>query len=179
MGGGPGSGVRGPATHPLRGCGGGSATGRGGWVVAFEREVSEECDTWYPSVRSSDLAQGETPSIVVHGHDHRQITLNILRHGEPGDSFSKLKLGAFDYFSRIATQHQSAKATALCRIESFETAIGVVLEPDATDQDDWRFDLIFSVAEISEGLIFNGSDLMDWTGRLLLGSDGSSEFEGV
>lgn len=139
--------------------------------VADLLETARAC----PFVQSTSLNQGEPQAVIVRGRDGRTITLNVLRHDEPGDRFSKLKLGIFDYFYRVVTRYERAKATALEHLEHFDTAIGVVLDPDSMDQEDWRFDLVFSVAEATRGLIFNGSDLIGWDGRLLLSKDGDCE----
>jgi hypothetical protein len=128
------------------------------------------------AVVSASLQGGEAPSLVAVGHDGKTIALNFLRHREAGDQFSNVKLGMFDFFYRVKTPHEAVRTKILKHLENIDTAIGVVLEPPSSDEHDWRFDTIFAVAEATQGLIFNGSDLIDCNGKLALTATGRSEW---
>jgi len=58
-------------------------------------------------------------------------------------------------------------------ILSCETAIGIVAEPEFKE-DDERLDAIFAIAELMDGYIFNGSEMLDKNGEIVLSAEADS-----
>lgn len=102
------------------------------------------------------------------------LELYFKKQLNSGDSFSHLILGTYNYFKNIeTTQHQSQK-NLLDFILSCEIAIGVSAEPEFSELDE-RLDIVFAITELLDGAIFNGSEMINKNGKLILNLDGSSE----
>jgi hypothetical protein len=89
----------------------------------------------------------------------------------PGDPFSKIILGAANFFRRIKTEAVANQNYLKDSIFKTTLLIGVVAEPELTEETG-DFDLIFAVAESCDGLIFNGSGMVDASGDLILDDTG-------
>ena len=89
----------------------------------------------------------------------------------PGDQFSKIILGAANFFRRINTQATGNQEYLKDAIFKTTLLIGVVAEPELVEETG-DFDLIFDVAESCDGLIFDGTGMVDASGSLLLNNEG-------
>jgi hypothetical protein len=102
------------------------------------------------------------------------LTLNRRVFTQPGDEFSKMKLGMWAYFDRVETAHPEVKQEVLRRVEEFALAVGVVAEPEFVE-DAGHFDCIFGLAGALGGVIWTGSGVLNQEGKMLFDGDGSSE----
>ncbi len=102
------------------------------------------------------------------------IRISLKQEVERGDDFSKLLMGTWNYFEQIETKHTDQKSALTKRILETETAIGIVAEPEF-EEEDKRLDLIFRLTDMFDGIIFNGSGMLDKEGQVILDSDGDSE----
>jgi hypothetical protein len=90
---------------------------------------------------------------------------------QPGDQFSKIILGAANFFRRIKTDAVTNQNYIKAFVFDTKILIGVVAEPELVEAAG-HYDLVFEVAERCDGLIFNGSGMVDPSGNLILGKDG-------
>lgn len=109
-------------------------------------------------------------SATVRGSD-ATVTFNPLLKVRPGDQFSKIVLGAANFFRRIKTPAISNQTYLKEFLFDTKIIIGVVADPELMESAG-HFDLIFDVADECEGLIFNGNGMVDPSGNLLLNNEG-------
>jgi hypothetical protein len=83
-------------------------------------------------------------------------------------------LGAHNYFRQIETENAGTQKNLADFILGCQSAVGIVAEPEFSGEDE-RLDIVFEIAERLDGVIFNGADMIDKKGRLILGGDGESE----
>jgi hypothetical protein len=93
---------------------------------------------------------------------------------QPASEFSRIILGAHNYFRAIETSYGSAKKRVLALLEQAEMMIGVRATP-GVGPEDARWYSLLAVASSLDGLIFDGSNMLDDAGRVVLGADGDSE----
>jgi hypothetical protein len=94
----------------------------------------------------------------------------------PGDKFSKMILGMYNYFRSVDTNASSNKDYILQNVGETKLAIGVVGDPQFSEEDG-HFDYIFAVAEKVGGIIFNGEAILDAKGDMILSKDGTFDYE--
>jgi hypothetical protein len=94
----------------------------------------------------------------------------------PGDEFSKMILGMYNYFSNVDTNASNNKGYILKNIGETKLAIGVVGDPQFSEEDG-HFDCILAVAEKIEGIIFNGEAMLDFKGDMILSKYGTFDYE--
>ncbi len=82
-----------------------------------------------------------------------------------------MTLGLHNLFWNVKTEAANRRKVVLDAIASCVLAIGVVADP-AFDESEGHFDLVLDVAKIGDGVIFNGSGILDSAGRLLLDHEG-------
>lgn len=83
-------------------------------------------------------------------------------------------LGTWNFFDNIETKYEKQQKELVNRILSRNSAVGVLADPEFTKTDK-RLDFVFSLAELFDGVIFNGSEMIDKKGRLILDQAGNSE----
>jgi hypothetical protein len=94
-----------------------------------------------------------------------QLTVKQYRHG--GDDFSNLVLSTYFFVDNIQGINDDVKRHVLSCIERCELAIGVVATPSFGSNE--RFgDIVFEIATKVRGLIFNGYQVLDSEGRVLV-----------
>src|SRR5262245_12571957 len=76
---------------------------------------------------------GDWSSLTVRGSG-ASLVLSRRVFREPGDEFSKMRLGMWVYFERVQAEHEAIKADVLRRVEEFALAIGVVAEPKLVEE---------------------------------------------
>ena len=141
----------------------------------------------YHSINSiwDNLSYSE-PNVEVSENELGGITLQTEtgtlelyfdEYREGGDDFSSLILGTRNYFNVIETTHQEIKDNLLRSITKCKAAIGVGAEPPFTEMDE-RLDIVFGIAEMLDGIIFNNSEMLDKKGSLILDKTGNSELNG-
>lgn len=102
------------------------------------------------------------------------LKISINKRKSAGDSFSGMILGTWNLFENIETKNTAIQKELTSKILDSEVALGIVAEPDFTETDE-RLDVIFDLAEKFEGIIFNGAEMLDKKGRVILDQDGNSE----
>ena len=110
-----------------------------------------------------ELADGRTTAILPEGR-----LLLTSKEFAPNSEFSRIILGLHNYFRGTATDDEAAKAKAVGLLDRCDLMFGVVFEPPA-DHDDSRRQAVFSVASRLEALIFDGAQLLDPDGQVVLG----------
>lgn len=94
------------------------------------------------------------------------VTFNSMRKIEPGDAFSRLILSTHNFFRTRVKEESEKKDLALRKIKSCALAVGVVAEPDLSEEDE---NCLLDLTRLLEGVIFNGSSLIDSEGQLIVG----------
>jgi hypothetical protein len=102
------------------------------------------------------------------------LRLSLRKSFQAGDDFSRMLLGTHNFFSQVETENTQAQNELLNFILSCETAVGIVAEPEFKEEDK-RLDIVFAIAELLDGYIFNGSEMLDKNGELVLSAEGESE----
>jgi len=100
--------------------------------------------------------------------DDGSLVLNSMQRREPGDEFSRLILGTHNFFRTLETDSPQKKKI-LDFLLSCQWAVGAVAEPEFNTEDE-RLDIIFAVAELLDGMIFNGSEMITSEGQPILGA---------
>lgn len=113
---------------------------------------------------------GRWQKLVLKGKEST-LTLNSMEREGPGDQFSSMMLGLHSLFWNVKTEAADRKKIVLDAIASCVLAIGVVAEP-AFDESEGHFECVLDIAKIGNGVIFNGSGILDSEGRLLLDQEG-------
>jgi hypothetical protein len=94
------------------------------------------------------------------------IQLNRLVKDEPGDKYSKLILGLFNYFNKLKYNSESQKKTVLGLVSEAKCLIGVVCEASDSNKDNcYRF--VLELAQLLNACVFTGNDLVDASGSSL------------
>lgn len=99
------------------------------------------------------------------------LTLRPLQRSAGGDRLSKILLGTINYF-RQAPGPEDRRRRVLEAVSRCQMIVGARAVPDYTDG---HLDLIFAVARVVDGLIFNGLEMLNFEGRTVLANDGYFE----
>ncbi len=130
----------------------------------------------YDFLESTDIVEVPDADTVSFEKTYVEGNLKIAlkRQIERGDSFSSLLRGTWNYFDTISTDHTEQKNQLTNRILETNTAIGIVADPEFNDEDE-RLDLVFKLSELFDGVIFNGSMMLNKDGQVILDSEGNSD----
>jgi hypothetical protein len=93
---------------------------------------------------------------------------------ESGDPFCRMILGTHNRFRAVRTDATEAQQRVLNSIGNCIAAIGVVAEPKFNESAG-HLDLIFAIARELDGVIFDGSGMIDSNGAMILDLEGNSE----
>ncbi|HVZ41159.1 MAG TPA: hypothetical protein VHI13_17905 [Candidatus Kapabacteria bacterium] len=126
----------------------------------------------------SVLGSHGTADIVVTGSDQAwtsivlrtdaaTLTLNSMIRVEPGDQFSTILLGLYNFVRTQPASDPAAKDRLQQQIVDAELLIGVVADP-SFEADETLADLVFEIAEDLGALIFTGSALLSGNGDVLI-----------
>jgi hypothetical protein len=99
------------------------------------------------------------------------IEFYILKRQKGGDKIAKTLLGAFNYFDKISTDAKNNKEVALLHLSKCNASIGIKAQPAFTEKFH-HVKYLFGVVNEFNGMIFNGSGLIDGEGGLVLDADG-------
>ncbi len=102
------------------------------------------------------------------------LRVSLKKQFERGDSFSSLIRGTWNFFETIETKHKTQKKKLVNHILECKTAIGIRADPVFTLTDK-RLDCVFRITEMCDGIIFNGSEMIDRNGNLILDKSGNTE----
>jgi hypothetical protein len=130
------------------------------------------CENSQLPVKVSGPAANWT-SAAIEDSSHT-LTFRPMLKVQPGDQFSQIILGAANFFRRIKTDAVANQKYIKTFVFETKILIGVIAEPELLESAG-HFDLIFKVAERCNGLIFNGSSMVDPSGNLILDKNGACE----
>ena len=125
----------------------------------------------------AERIRGMSGTVSVHGPENgwskivcqgreMTITFNSMRKKKPGDEFSKLILSTHNFFRTRVKQQSESKDAVLSRIKRTALVIGVVAEPDLSDEGKA---CLLDLARLLDGVIFNGSSMINAEGQLIVG----------
>lgn len=92
------------------------------------------------------------------------LEFTALVRSAPGDQFSKIVLGMYN-FVRHCDGSEEQKARIASGIARTEMILGVVAKPEFLEP---HFEHVFNAARSIDGLIFNGSAILNASGDTLL-----------
>jgi hypothetical protein len=134
------------------------------------------------------LLREREQSVVFDGADHdwRSATVSFESakltfthdpeyHAEP--NWSIQMDGMRGYYAQFP--ESEAKKSAMMLTTTFKFSLGLLFEPHEYIESDARFDLIFAVTTLLDGVIFTPSALLDAKGRVLFRADGEEDYEAV
>ena len=87
---------------------------------------------------------------------------------QPGSEFSRIILGAHNYFRTIGSHTHPDKERVLSLLERSDMMLGIRADP-ALSPDDSRLECVLLMAEALKGMIFDGRDMLDHGGRVVFG----------
>lgn len=125
-------------------------------------EVDGPDDNWQSAVVT--FADGEDVRTLTFTHDPDY-------YAEPG--WSGQMNGMQGYFARFPETDRKSRAMIL--ITTFCFSVGTLFEPDFDPEGDPRLQVLFSVAELLDAVLFTPSSLRDAQGRVLFGAGGEDE----
>lgn len=98
---------------------------------------------------------------------NESVTINSLIKIERGDKFSRMKLGCANFFERKSQKKSEEKTNLVRKIASTQWALGIVIK-GSDELSDKLSDIIFEITEDLDGMIFNGSDMIDADGEIII-----------
>jgi hypothetical protein len=101
------------------------------------------------------------------------LLTSLVQH-EPGDRFSTLVLGMYNFFRTIDTDAQGNKRYVLDRVGNAELMIGVVADPECSETDP-RLDCLWAVTEALDAVVFNGDAMLNLEGNRILSRNGEHD----
>lgn len=98
------------------------------------------------------------------------IDFYVIIRKQGGDKVSKIILGAYNFFKQIETDANSNKEFIQQHLSESNSSISI---KSSTKYTDFSYKFILQFVSKFEGLIFNGSGMLDEMGDLVLGDDGA------
>jgi hypothetical protein len=134
----------------------------------------DEVLAYFENLGITDVTDSKDVKSFQRYYIEGSLRISLNRRIEQGDSFSKMIGGTWNFVRMIETNNKVQKEWLTRHILDCKTAIGLVSEPEYVE-DDKRFDYIYKLAEMFDGVIFNGSEMIDKSGKLILDDEGNSE----
>ena len=102
------------------------------------------------------------------------ITFHSMKRQQQPEfnDFSRLILGTSTFFRHVNVTPVERRERVLDAVYRCQFSVGVVASP-GFNEDEKHFDMIFEIAKSLNGLIFNGSGMVDADGLLVLDRDGN------
>jgi len=132
-----------------------------------------------------NIVSGISPvSVEVAGVPQEWQTLEVVREStitfhsmkrqqQPEfNDFSRLILGTATFFRHVNVTPVERRERVLDAVYRCQFSVGVVASP-GFNEDEKHFDMIFEIAKSLNGLIFNGSGMVDANGLLVLDNEGN------
>ena len=104
------------------------------------------------------------------------LVFTSLTRVRPGDEFSSLVLSMHNFVRRVKTSAEDNKRQLLRRISHAAWFIGVVAEPDLSD-DEGHLGCLGELCHELDAVIFNGDAFLDRQGDMILNSAGDHEVD--
>lgn len=125
-----------------------------------------------PGVKIDGPDQTWQNAVVTIGSWWKKRTLRITHdpayYSEP--NWSNQMEGMRGYFSRFPKSEN--KSRVLMLIGTFHFSLGTIFEPDFDPNGDPRLDLLLTITQALDGVLFTPSSLRDAHGRILLSAEG-------
>ena len=115
-------------------------------------------------------------SLIIEGTGGT-LRISSKQFEQQGDEFSRLVYTTMVHFEWIKTAAESAKARLLTHVGDTKCILGIVADPEF-DADERFNQAVFAIAKACNGIVFNGYEMLDENGILILDNDGKSESEG-
>ena len=129
---------------------------------------------YFEDIGFNDVTDSENVKSFQRHYSEGTLRISLKKRIEQGDNFSKMIGGTWNFVRMIETKNKIQKEGLIRHILDCKTAIGLVSEPKYV-KDDKRADYIYKLAEMFDGVIFNGSEMIDKSGKLILDDEGNSE----
>lgn len=129
---------------------------------------------YFEEIGFTDVTDSEDVKSFQRYYSEGTLRISLKKRIEQGDSFSKMIGGTWNFVRMIETRNKVQKEELIRRVLDCKTAIGLVSEPEYVE-DDKRADYIYKLAEMFDGVIFNGSEMIDKSGKLILDDEGNSD----
>jgi len=102
------------------------------------------------------------------------ITFHSMKRQQQPEfnDFSRLILGTSTFFRHVNVTPVERRERVLDAVYRCQFSVGVVASPEF-NEDEKHFDMIFEIAKSLDGLIFNGSGMVDADGLLVLDNEGN------
>jgi len=102
------------------------------------------------------------------------ITFHSMKRQQQPEfnDFSRLILGTSTFFRHVNVTPVERRERVLDAVYRCQFSVGVVASP-GFNEDEKHFDMIFEIAKSLDGLIFNGSGMVDADGLLVLDREGN------
>lgn len=106
------------------------------------------------------------------------ITFHSMKRQQQPEfnDFSRLILGTRAFFQHVNVTPIERRKRVLDAISRCQFSVGVVASP-GFNENEKHFDMIFEIAKSLDGLIFNGSGMVDENGLLVLDKEGNFDAE--
>lgn len=140
--------------------------------IESESDVLEALSSWKGA--GADLVQrrDEDGTLVLKICDKgAEFEVFICIRRAPGDKVSKTLMGAYNYFKRIDTEYGHNQQYVLKVISRSNASLGVLAKPQLVEECG-HYNYILSLARRFEGLVFNGSGLVNELGEVVLNNRG-------
>lgn len=124
-------------------------------------EIARVLNLHFPS---SNSAVGD--SLMAHGNNG-SLCLTQKAFHEPGDGFCRMILGIRAFIKCIDSADPSMQQMVVKHLDLSDVAIGVVAEP-SFDADERYHDVVFAIAKVLDGLVFNGQEILNADGMTLV-----------
>ena len=111
-------------------------------------------------------ANDEWESMVAHGTDG-SIRISAKWLHERGDEFCRLLLSTGAYIDGLVSNTPAKRKEVMSHVIASQVVFGVVVEPEF-DSDERYNEVVFSIANELDGIIFNGHEMLDANGETLV-----------
>lgn len=126
-------------------------------------EISSILHSYFPS-SDGDVKR----SMQVYGTSG-SLRFSKKQFRERGDEFSRLLLSTSAFIDSLPNTDSSKKDNLTSHIYSCKLVLGVVADP-TFDADDRYTLAVFAIAKALEGVVFNGQEMLDANGEILVGT---------
>lgn len=100
-----------------------------------------------------------------------EIQIFRLRAREDQEKWAKVKAGALSYVRNISTEFEGNKKFLIQHLSFSETSMGFKFLPGIHESNDHQ-EILLAITEKVSGIIFNGDDMIDCYGEVVLDSSG-------
>jgi len=109
------------------------------------------------------------------------LTLNRLQFVGPGNKgpaaeFNQINMGTGNFFKDVRVKSKETRQKVLDQIYNSEVIVGCVGEPELS-KELGHYRLLFGIAGVSRGMIFDGQGMLDPHGKLVLDKFGHTDIQ--